>query len=127
MNLVREYVACMDEVSQIHSIAERKIDFLERLRQDCEVVEEDAEQPEEPVDDYNVIASPGLSADPHIRKLMIQRIDKAIQYIKANHERLPGTLNDLRNSLDDVSQPRTSTCACEMTFPSCSNYANRTE
>ncbi len=103
MNLVREYVACMDEISQIYSISERKVDFLERLRRDCGALEEVSEQQEGPAEDRNVLELPRPSANARTRELMIRRIDRAIHQIKANHEGLPGTLNDLRNSLNDVS------------------------
>ena len=36
MKLVREYVACMDELSQIYSISEQKIEYLRKLNVDCE-------------------------------------------------------------------------------------------
>ena len=31
MNLVREYVSCMDELSQIHDLSMQKVDLLEKL------------------------------------------------------------------------------------------------
>ena len=92
----------MDEISQIYSISERKIDFLERMKRDFKAPEDDSDQGEGPTDDYNVLDLPRPSADGHARDLIIRRIDKAMRYIRAHHEGLPGTLNDLRNSLDDV-------------------------
>ncbi len=86
MNLVREYVACMDEISQIYSIYEQKLDFLDRLRKNCGLLE----------DEHNV-ASAGQ------KKAMIEQIDWAVNQLRSNHEGLPRTLHDLRNSLDDVS------------------------
>lgn len=38
MKLVREYVACMDELSQIYSISEQKIEYLRKLNVDCEAL-----------------------------------------------------------------------------------------
>ena len=93
----------MDEISQIHGISERKIDFLERLKRDCEILEDGSDQEEALVEDRTILDLPKPSADPRTRDLMVRRIDKAIQHIKANYERMPETLNDLRNSLDDVS------------------------
>ena len=108
MNLVREYVACMDEVSQILSISERKIDFLERLKQDYAILE-DSEQPDSLTEYRNAQELPRPSTNMRSHELMVRRIDNAIQHIKVNHEGLPGTLNDLRNSLDDVTMTMFST------------------
>ena len=92
----------MDEITQIHNISERKVDFLERLKRDFKAPEDDSDQGEGPADNLNVLELPRPNADSRARDLMIRRIDKAIRYIEAHHEGLPRTLNDLRNSLDDV-------------------------
>ena len=85
----------MDEITQIRNISESKVFFLETLKQDCNALQ-DSEQP-------NRIADhPQPSADARARDIMVRRIDHTIQHIRANHEGLPGTLDDLRNSLDDV-------------------------
>ena len=102
MNLVREYVACMDEVSQILSISERKIDFLERLKQDYAILE-DSEQSDSLREYRDEHELPRPSTDMRSHELIIRRIDNVIRHIRVNHEGLPGTLNDLRNSLDDVT------------------------
>ena len=96
MKLVQEYIDCMDEVSQIYNISERKIEFLERLKQAFTVLAE-------PPNVANDQRSPRSAIDKHTRDLVSQRIDGAIRGIQANHEHLPGILQDLRNSLDDVS------------------------
>ena len=109
MNLVREYVVCMDEMSQIYSIYEQKLEFLEKFRKDCEMFLE-----KEPN-----AATTGLTTSLHegfgnTGKAMAEQIDWAIDLLRSNHEGLPRTLNDLRNSLDDVSSqvPRPSLRVC---------------
>lgn len=91
----------MDEISQIYSISERKVDFLIRLKRDFQALE-DSDQEEGSAEDIIVLDVPKPSADSRARDLMIRRIEKAMQYIKIHHEGLPGTLNDLRSSLEDV-------------------------
>ncbi|KAL6714173.1 hypothetical protein ACLMJK_008667 [Lecanora helva] len=105
INLVREYIACMDEVSQIHSISERKIDFLERLKNDFKTSEETSDEGSN--EEQTDFAPPKPSADDRARDLMIRKIEKAISHITAHHEGLPGTLRELRNCLDDLFQLRT--------------------
>ena len=103
----------MDEVSQIYSISERKLDFLERLKKDCVNIDEKNELEKDTI-------TPDFSkpfAAPHIRELMINRIDDAMRHIRENHEGLPGVLNDLRNSLDDVRPSHSSDACPELMFP----------
>ncbi len=83
----------MDEISQIYSIYEQKLDFLDRLRKNCELLE----------DKHNV-ASTGLNQEfGNTGRAMVEQIDWAVNKLRSNHEGLPRTLHDLRNSLDDVS------------------------
>ena len=93
----------MDEVSQIQGISERKVEFLERLKRDCNTLGQNLESPEGfIIGGSYVFKALDSSTQAHTRNLMIDEIESAIQHIKANHEALPGILNDLRNSLDDV-------------------------
>lgn len=80
----------MDEISQLYSISEQRIEYLNKLREDCETLEPPA---------------PG-NADrltESCRCHMIDRIDRAIKLIKSNHELMPRILGDLKGSLDVVS------------------------
>ena len=80
----------MDEISQIYSISEQKIDYLNKLREDCETLE-----PSGPGKAHGLTES--------YRRDMIDRIDGAIKLIKSNHELMPRILGDLKGSLDVVS------------------------
>ena len=93
MNLVREYVACMDEISQIYSIYEQKLEFLKKLGGTCRVFESEQNQARAVQRE-----EPGITG-----KTMTEQIDWAVSTLRSNHEGLPRTLKDLRNSLDDVS------------------------
>ena len=88
--LVKEYVDCMDEISQLYSISEQKIEYLNKLREDCNTLGPPA---------------PGKAdgARETRRCYMIDRIDEAIKLIKSNHELMPRILGDLKGSLDAVS------------------------
>lgn len=74
MNLVREYVSCMDEMSQIHDISMQKIKFLGELRE-------------------QYMGS----------VIMTEEIDGAIKQIRKDNESLPRLVNDLKSSLDVVT------------------------
>lgn len=84
----------MDEISQIYSISQRKIDFLERLKKD-----------------YIKQTEPGVSSIPSKATavtnptFVIRTVDDAISQIIENNHGLPNIISDLRNSLDDVSHP----------------------
>lgn len=45
------------------------------------------------------------TASPEIRHRFLAMIDQAMSDIKKDNQRLPSTVNELRNSLDDVSLP----------------------
>ncbi|KAL8692000.1 MAG: hypothetical protein Q9218_002892 [Villophora microphyllina] len=102
VNLVRDYISCMDEMSQIQGIARRKIDFLERLRRDCE----NLKQYTDPANRH-----PGLTgnadADADTIQLIVKLIENAIASIRAEHAEFPEMLEDLKSSLHDLFQLRT--------------------
>ena len=79
MNLVHEYVSCMDEMSHIHEISMQKIEFLEELREHCNAI--------------------------HISAT--EQIDEAVRQIKKDNKNLPRLCNDLKASLGvvDISTP----------------------
>lgn len=85
---MRDYVACIEEISQIISISNRKLDFLERLRQDCVALDMD--------NDINI-------DDSAHEMTAVQRIDWATDLIKKNYSHMQRTRDDLKLSLDVVS------------------------
>ena len=87
---MKEFVDCMDEISQLCSISEQKIEYLNKLRGDCETLE-----PPAPSKVHGLTES--------YRSEMIDRIDEAIKIIRSNHELMPRILSDLKGSLDVVS------------------------
>lgn len=93
LSLVREYLACMDEISQIYSIYEHKPEILERLRKACEL----------PENEPKAAMSRLLQRFDNTCKTKSKQIDLALNQLRSNHEGLPRTLNSLRTSLDDVS------------------------
>ncbi|KAL9628878.1 MAG: hypothetical protein Q9204_005599 [Flavoplaca sp. TL-2023a] len=104
VNLVREYLSCIDEVAQLLSISERKIDILHRLKRDFE----DAPQgrtADDSVDESDSDIQPVLSTDNQTSCLAIRSIDNAINRIKVDHEELPKIMDDLKGSLHDAGLP----------------------
>ena len=96
VKLVKEFVHCMDEISQLYSISEQKIEYLNKLREDCETLEPPAPRK---ID----VGTHGIHGTYDYRRDMIDRIDGAIKLIKSNHELMPRILGDLKGSLDVVS------------------------
>ena len=90
---MREYVACMDKVSQIYSIYEHELEFLEKLRKDCKFLEI------KPQADMTKLHN----GDGNTGKSTTEQTDWAADQRRSSHEGLPRTYNDLRNLLDDVS------------------------
>lgn len=78
MNLVREYVSCMDEMSQIYDISRQKIEFLRKLH-----------------DFYKDFG------ELYWRTLN-EQINWAIMKIENDNKNLPLLVNDLKASLDVV-------------------------
>ncbi|KAL8670641.1 MAG: hypothetical protein Q9168_004835 [Polycauliona sp. 1 TL-2023] len=104
VNLVREYLACIDELSQLLSISQRKIDFLAKLKRDFENGPSNdgaTESVSESDDDGN----PLLATDHQTSEVAVQTINKIIDRIKLDHEELPQIMEDLKSSLNDASLP----------------------
>ncbi|KAL8979369.1 MAG: hypothetical protein Q9205_005279 [Flavoplaca limonia] len=105
VNLVREYLSCIDEVSQLLSISQRKIDILHKLKKDFE----DAPQSHAANDSVSESDSddlqPVLTTDHQTSTLAIRSIDNAINRIKVDHEELPKIMEDLKGSLHDAGPP----------------------
>lgn len=96
----------MDEISQIHGIAQRKLDFLERLRLDFEGIRTAPRATDllaGYIDNHRERSPP--TADTGTCDVAIKTIEYSIGRIKAQHEALPGILDDLRSSLHDVCLP----------------------
>ncbi|KAI4130911.1 MAG: hypothetical protein LQ338_001508, partial [Usnochroma carphineum] len=89
IDLVREYVACMNEISQICEISE---EALEQLRSLLKQWQERSQKLT-------------LNADAEVS--MSDRIQEAITSLKRDRENLPRILNDLKTSLDVLFQLRT--------------------
>ena len=89
MNLVREYVSCMDEISQIYEISRQKIEFLRKLRDHYKIIQEF----------YWGDATQSLHGKD---VLLTERIEGAIEKIEKDNENLPRLLSDLKASLDVV-------------------------
>ena len=81
MNLVLEYVSCMDELSRIHDLSMQKVEFLENL---------------------NFYKSDDLVFDDK----MSAKIRRAIVKIRKDNENLPRLILDLKSSLDVVFDSR---------------------
>ncbi|KAL8875096.1 MAG: hypothetical protein Q9198_006499 [Flavoplaca austrocitrina] len=105
VNLVREYLSCIDEVSQLLGISQRKIDILHKLKKDFE----DALQSHAANDSVSESDSddlqPVLTTDHQTSTLAIRSIDNAINRIKVDHEELPKIMEDLKGSLHDAGPP----------------------
>ena len=89
MNLVREYVSCMDEISQIYDISRQKVEFLRKLREHYEVVQES-------------YWGDGIHSLQDKDVLLTEQIDGAMRRIEKDNENLPRLVNDLKASLDVV-------------------------
>ena len=70
MNLVREYVSCMDEMSQIHEISMQKIEFIFKLRET-----------------YNVDLK--FHGTPNEIFLLQNQIEEAVRKIKKRQRKFP--------------------------------------
>ena len=81
MNLVLEYISCMDEISQIHDLSMQKIEFLATL---------------------NFY----MSDDSTFNSKMNDKIHRAISKIREDNENLPRLIIDLKSSLDVVINSR---------------------
>ena len=87
MKLVREYIACMNEVSQVLEISEQKAKRLENMAKNWEEFSRDLVLEENP--------------EVVVRDLLRKRI----YWTKRKSENLPRILNDLKSSMDVVSLP----------------------
>ena len=91
VNLVSEYVSCMDEICQIHESSLQKIEFLGKLREHCETLEKSYYDEAT----YRQVLERG--------ELLTERIDEAVSHIRKNSENFPSLINDLKSSLNVVS------------------------
>ena len=96
----------MDEISQIYSVSQRKLDFLGKLRQDFQAMLSRPVSADVTTRHAEIPQTRSLpAADPQTCEWAINRIDGAISRVKADHEALPDILDDLQSSLHDVCLP----------------------
>ncbi|KAI4163034.1 MAG: hypothetical protein LQ342_003352 [Letrouitia transgressa] len=87
VELVRQYVTCMDEISQLIDSANQSLDFLERLREDCRRRE------------YLKIGGNVESS--------LTRVQSAIDTIRYSNQMMRRNLDELSSSLNVLFQLRT--------------------
>ncbi len=92
VELVRGYIACMDEISKIHDIFEQKLDFLKKLALHCRKMDTPL------VESGSIGPSTGPSEET-----LIQKVDDAIEILQEPSDQLPRLLKDLTSSLNVVS------------------------
>lgn len=99
----------MDEISQIYSVSQRKLDFLGKLKREFRAMGTMLDRPvSADVTTRHADIPPTRSlpaADLQTCEWAISRIDGAINRVVADHEALPEILNDLKSSLHDVCLP----------------------
>ncbi|KAL8665085.1 MAG: hypothetical protein Q9202_002485 [Teloschistes flavicans] len=108
VNLVRDYISCVDELSQIQGVAKRKIEFLDRLKWDCQNIRTNIVSTDSLA---NLTKSPNerraASADADTVQVTVKLIEDAIVYVQKEHAELPEMMDDLKSSLHDLFQLRT--------------------
>ncbi|KAL9037012.1 MAG: hypothetical protein Q9214_005882 [Letrouitia sp. 1 TL-2023] len=87
VELVRQYVTCMDEISQLIDSANQTLDFLEMLRQDCIGLE------------YSQMGRNVNSS--------LSRVESAIDTIRYSNQMMQRNLDELSSSLNVLFQLRT--------------------
>ena len=92
VDLVRQYIACMDEISLIHEAYEHKVVVLQKLLRQWEYFEQELALAK------STVLNP---ENPEIS--MSQQIQEAIDSMRRNKEKFPRMLTDLKSSLDVVS------------------------
>ncbi|KAG9236267.1 hypothetical protein BJ875DRAFT_372475 [Amylocarpus encephaloides] len=96
VELVREFLACTDELSTLQMISAQKLDFLTRLQQDCRRFdEEDANRPE----------ARGCQSDAS-KPTWSARAEIAVHSVKRAKDDYDRLLADLSNSLNSLFQLR---------------------
>lgn len=88
IKLVREYIMCTDELSILVHIMSKQLDFLYRLKKDCQLLD----------------AETGPLNNPQ-GKTAVSRCDWAIANVEENFSVLDAMLKDLRGSMVAVSNP----------------------
>lgn len=93
----------MDELSQIQGVAKRKIEFLDRLKWDCQNIRTNIVSTDSLA---NLTKSPNerraASADADTVQATVKLIEDAIVYVQKEHAELPEMMDDLKSSLHDV-------------------------
>lgn len=98
VELVREYVNCMEEISQLQDICEKNLDVVTRLAMDCGALNSPAAK------------SGGIRLG---KDLMIQQAQLAVKVLREFNTQPPQVLEALRYSLQVVSPKNTMSSAFE--------------
>lgn len=95
MALVRDYIACIEELSTISKVLARKRSFLQRLRMDCIELELNLKA-------ENMIKS-CRSEDPiKLEGSMVERVDWALDIVMEQDDFIRSILEDLQGSMQAV-------------------------
>ncbi|KAI4198731.1 MAG: hypothetical protein LQ350_005115 [Teloschistes chrysophthalmus] len=94
VDLVRKYVTCLDEISQIHDICHQHLRLLSKLMLDCEDIERYA-------------ADQGESLELKEEESSTDRVSFATRFLQETYDQLPVISKDLRSSLDVIFQLKT--------------------
>ncbi|KAL8663042.1 MAG: hypothetical protein Q9202_004182 [Teloschistes flavicans] len=94
VDLVRKYVTCLDEISQIHDISHQHLRFLSNLMVDCQDIERYA-------------ADQGESLENKLEESATDRVSFAIRFLQETYDQVPLIEKDLRSSLDVIFQLKT--------------------
>jgi hypothetical protein len=87
--LVRKYLACIDELGYIGQIYDRKLDFLQRLHEDCVQLEKSE------IEAGRMPDNPGGVS-------MEERVNFALLLVKEFHIKCEGLITELNESMHAV-------------------------
>jgi hypothetical protein len=101
IKLVRAYLVCLDELTVLGEIFEKKLDFFQRLRKDCSIIPE--------LQDH-IESNPLDNADGETPS---ERIAMAEHMMEDSSVRCKQLTADLQVSLNSVSSPSSQVKPCE--------------
>ncbi|KAI9844689.1 MAG: hypothetical protein M1837_005431 [Sclerophora amabilis] len=93
VRLVKDYITCIEELSIISDLLRKKVSFLERLRQDCEVLESEDLLKRRPSDDKI-----------KTEKSMVKRVDWALVIVRDQYDNIRFIFDDLQGSMQALFQ-----------------------
>jgi hypothetical protein len=119
VRLVREYLTCIDELKTINVILTKKLDFFERLKEDCDRFElEDAENGKTPDNPNGETSETRILFVTHILK-------EAVEHSHRLLDDLTESMNAVRLSLMQYPNIKL-TADYLVAFPTSINRAERT-